>query len=117
MTTRKDIEKAIIAAINADAEDLRKDLQTLPEKVADTVRQLTPVLTGETEASIEVKSRKSELKKLGTRRTKLGEVYSDDDPERVNSIEFGRGADEEHGETPEHAMFRRAAALWQNIDL
>lgn len=116
-STRKDIEAAILAAINADYGELREDLQSLPERVADTVRELTPVLTGETKAAIEVKTRKSELKKLSTRKTKLGSVYSDDDPAKVASIEYGRGADEEHGATPEFAMFRRAAAIWQNAEI
>ncbi|MGJ6126194.1 hypothetical protein QN239_26815 [Mycolicibacterium sp. Y3] len=116
-STRKQIEQAILDAINASSSELRRDLQAVPEKVADTVRAFTPVLTGETKASIEVKTRKTALKKLSTRKTKLGTVYSDDDPAKIAALEYGRGADDEHGATPEFAMFRRAAAIWRDVKL
>lgn len=112
-----DIKKAILEAVNRDTGDVRRDLMELPDKLANTLREFTPVLTGRTEKSIEVKTRKSELKKLSTRRTKIGSVYSDDDPERVAAIEYGRGADQEHGATPEFAMFRRAVAAWEDREL
>lgn len=117
-SSKKDIEKAIIAAINEDTDgQLRELVMGIPERVEQTVRELTPILTGETERSIEVKSRKSEYKRIGTRRIKIGEVYSDEEPAKVNSLEFGRSADDEHGATPEFAMFRKAAAVWQQVEL
>ncbi len=117
-SSKKDIEKAIVAAINEDADgQLRELVMGVPERVADTVREFVPVLTGETKASIEVKSRKSEYKRIGTRRIKIGEVYSDEDPAKVNTIEFGRSAEDEHGATPEFAPFRKSAALWRWVEL
>jgi predicted nuclease with TOPRIM domain len=112
-STRDEFERAILEKISEDKELLAK-LAEVPAKIEKTVEELTPVLTGETVKSIEVKSRRSELKKLSTRRTRLGEVYSDEDPAKVNAIEFGRGADDDNGPTPEFAMFRRAAARWQD---
>jgi hypothetical protein len=106
----------VLRKINENKE-LRAKLEAIPKLVEKTVEELTPVDTGETLASIEVKSRRSELKRLSTRRTKLGTVFSDDDPERVNSIEFGRGAESEHGGTEGAYMFTRAAARWQDAKL
>jgi hypothetical protein len=115
-SSRDEFERAILEEINSDKELLRK-LETIPKLIEATVEELTPVLTGETVKSIEVKSRKSELKKLSTRRVKLGEVYSDEDPAKINTIEFGRSASDEHGATPEFAPFRKAAARWTDAKL
>lgn len=116
-SSKKDIERAIVAAINEDSDgELRALVMSIPERVEQTVRELTPILTGETERSIEVKSRKSEYKRIGTRRIKIGDVFSDDDPVRVNAIEYGRKKGD-HGTTPEFAMFRKAAAIWQQVEL
>lgn len=112
----REIKAAILEAINESAE-LRAVIESVPEKVEKTVEVFTPVLTGETQKSIETKHRKTAYKKLGTRRIKIGEVFSDSDPARVASIEYGRGADSERGATEEAAMFRRAAAVWNDMDL
>lgn len=109
--TTDGFEDAILAAISDNAE-LRAKLEVIPEAIEATVLELTPVLTGEFADSIEVKSRRSEWRKLSTRSTKIGEVYSDSDPALVNTLEFGRGADEKFGATTEFSMFRRAAARW-----
>ncbi len=114
-STADEIRQAIIDAINED-KSLLAELASIPGKIEKTVEQFTPVLTGETVRSISVKSRRSELKKLSTRRVKLGEVYSDDDPERVGAIEYGR-SDGEHGETEGAYMFQKAAAYWNELDL
>ncbi len=110
-SSNREIRDALFEAINDDTELLR-ELEAIPDKVAETVREYTPVLSGETVKSIEVKARRTAIRKLTTRRVSLGEVYSDDDPERVNAIEFGRGETDKHGGTPEFGMFRRAAAAW-----
>jgi hypothetical protein len=115
-TSRTEFERELLREISEDKE-LRAKLEAIPKLIEKTVEQLTPVLTGETVKSVEAKSRRSELKKLSTRRTKLGEVFSDDDPERVAAIEYGRSASDEHGEAPEWAMFRKAAARWQDAKL
>ncbi|ORA38705.1 hypothetical protein [Mycobacterium aquaticum] len=115
-SSKRDIEKAFIDAINEDPES-RRDLEKIPERVADLVREFTPVLTGETEKSIEVALRKTELKKLSKRKVKLGTVYSTSDPERVGAIEYGRDASDTNGASPEWAMFRRAAAAFENMEL
>jgi hypothetical protein len=115
-SSNSEIRDAILEAINNDAE-LFAELEALPDKIADTVREFTPILTGETVKSIEVKARRSAIKRLSTRLAKLGEVYSDDDPERVGAIEYGRGETDKHGGTPEFAMFRRAAAVWNTAEI
>ncbi|GFG49454.1 hypothetical protein CQY20_31935 [Mycolicibacterium agri] len=97
--------------------DLRAGLESLPRLVADTVQSLTPMDTGEARRSIEVKGRKLPYKRLSYRRIKIGEVYSDDDPAKINTLEYGRSASDDNGATPEFAMFRRAAELWDDADL
>ena len=117
-SSRNEIRDAILAAINEDKNgDLRRAIMDIPDKVADTVQQLTPVDTGTAKASIEVQARKTAYKRLSTRRIKIGEVYSDDDPAKIATLEYGRGASDDNGPTEEFAMFRRAAALWDDVDL
>jgi hypothetical protein len=106
-----DFEDAILQAISEDAE-LRAKLDLIPEAIEATVVELMPVDTGEAKLSVEVKHRRSEWKKLSTRATKIGEIYSDDEPGKIQTLEFGRGEDDKHGATPEFAPFRRAAARW-----
>lgn len=113
MSVAKDFEKAVMAAINEDTE-LRDLIEGVPDQIADTVQSFVPVDTGEAKASIEVKARRSPYKRLSTRKVKIGTVLSDDDPAKVNSLEFGRSGDNETGETEEFAMFRRAAAIWRD---
>lgn len=115
-STRSEIRRALLDAINEDKE-LRALVEGVPDKVAGTVEALTPVDEGTARRSIEVKARRTAYKRLSTRRVKIGSVYSDDDPAKINALEFGRGADTEHGETPEFAMFRRAAARWADMEL
>lgn len=122
-----DFKKALTAAINEDPDDeLREYVMSVPGKVEETVKEFVPKVptdkeaargigpTGRTEASIEVKSRKSEYKQLNTRRIKIGEVYSDDDHERVGAIEYGRKEGAKQGETQGAFMFARAAAAWND---
>ncbi|BBX01862.1 hypothetical protein BST36_20785 [Mycolicibacterium moriokaense] len=115
-SSRDEIEDAILSAIAEDAE-LRRQLEAIPDKVADTVTALVPVDTGTAKASIEVKARRSPYKRLSTRRIKIGEVYSDDDPAKINTLEYGRSESDDNGGTPEFAMFRKAAAVWNGADL
>ncbi len=112
-SSRSDIQREILAAINDNAA-LFAELESIPEQVEKTVEEFTPVLSGDTKRSIEVKHRKTALKKLSTRRVKLGEVYSDEDPAKVNTIEYGRSATDDNGATPEFAPFRKAAAHWND---
>jgi hypothetical protein len=113
---RSEFEAEMLAKISDDPE-LLSMIEGVPGEIADTVRAFTPVDTGRTRDSISIQSRKTALRRLSTRRVKVGSVFSDDDPKRVAAIEYGRGADAEHGETPEHAMFRRAVAAWIDRDL
>jgi hypothetical protein len=115
-SSQNEIRDAILDAINEDKE-IFVLLNSIPEKIERTVEEFTPVLTGETRKSISVKSRRTALKKLSTRRVTLGTVYSDDDPQRVAAIEYGRGESDEHGGTPEFAMFRKAAAQWDGAEI
>lgn len=114
-SSNNEIRDALLEAINESAE-LRAAIEAVPDKVAETVRAFTPVLTGETKASIEVKARRTPYLKLSTRRVKLGEVYSDDPPARVGAIEYGRH-NGEHGQTEGAYMFTRAAAVWDAAEL
>lgn len=114
-SSRAEIQKAILDAINESVE-LRATIESIPEQIEKTVEEFTPILSGETVKSIETKHRKTKYKKLSTRRIKIGEVYSDSDPARVNSIEYGRSAEDDNGDTPEFAMFRKAAAEWNDKD-
>lgn len=117
-SSRNEIKNAILAAINEDKSgELRRTIMAIPDKVADTVQQLTPVDTGTAKASIEVQARKTAYKRLGTRRIRIGEVFSEDDPQKIATLEYGRGASDDNGATEEFAMFRRAAALWNDVDL
>lgn len=111
-----EIEKAILDAIAEDTE-LRASLEAVPDKVAATVASLVPVDTGKAKASIEVKARRSPYKRLSPRRIKIGEVYSDDDPAKINTIEYGRSESDNNGSTPEFAPFRRGAAAFDAVDI
>jgi len=113
-SSTKDIRDALLDAINGSAE-LRAEIMAIPEKVEKTVEHFTPVLTGETVKSISTTHRKTPYKRLSTRRIKIGEVYSDDDPERVAAIEYGRHQGDS-GTSPEWAMFRKAAAWWSGTN-
>ncbi|MHA3020137.1 hypothetical protein ACXPWS_07655 [Mycobacterium sp. BMJ-28] len=115
-STPKEIEKALIAAINEQTPNLRRKLESLPDRGADLVRAFMPVRTGAARDSVRVDKRKSELKKLSTRKTKLGRVYSDGDPKKMAAIEYGRHNGEQ-GDTPEFAPFRRAANALRNLEL
>ncbi len=118
MTNQREIRDAILAAINEDKDGaLRRTIMAIPDKVADTVQMLTPVDTGTAKSSIEVQARKTAYKRLSTRRIKIGEVFSEDDPAKIASLEYGRGASDDNGPTEEFAMFRRAAAIWDAMDL
>jgi len=112
---KTDIQRAILDALNESPEVFRK-LEEIPERVAETVVVLMPEDTGEAKQSIEIKARKTAIKRLSTRRVKLGQVYSDDDPAKINTLEFGRSEEDDSGATPEFAVFRRAAALWHAKD-
>ena len=114
-SSRNEIRDDIAEAVS-DSAELRSLLMGLPERIEKTVESLTPYLTGETVKSITTTHRKTPYKRLSTRRIKIGEVYSDDDPERVGAIEYGRHAGE-HGEAPEWAMFRRAASILDASEL
>ncbi len=117
-STQKEIEQAIIAAINEDKDgELRDRIMSIPGEIEKTVIEFTPIVTGRTEKSIEVKSRKSEYKRLSTRKINIGEVYSDDDPERIGAIEYGRKPGAKYGESEGAFMFHRAAAAWNETDL
>lgn len=111
MLDSDEIRSAIMEAVS-ESKTLRAELMAFPEKVEKTVEHFTPVLTGQTVKSVTTKHRRSPYRKLSTRRTKIGEVYSDDDPARVGAIEYGRGDDAEHGGTEGAYMFTRAAAYW-----
>lgn len=114
--TSDEIRDALLEAINEDPKgELRALLMGFPERIEKTVEEFTPVLTGQTVKSISTKHRRTEYKRLSTRRIKIGEVFSDDDPVRVGAIEYGRNDTDEHGGSPEHAMFRRAAAYWDSV--
>jgi hypothetical protein len=115
-STRNEFEDEILAAISAD-NDLRARIEAVPDKIAATVTELTPVDTGTAKASIEVKARRSPWKRLSTRRIKLGEVFSDDDPAKINTLEYGRAETDDNGGTPEFAMFRKAAARWRDAEI
>jgi hypothetical protein len=122
-STAKEIEQALLAAIN-ESNELFEELEKVPEQIMRTVIEFAPVgnpavdpESGLTVADIDVSARRTKLKKLSYRKAKLGEVYSEDDPARVNSIEYGRAATDKHGGTPEHAMFRRAADLWNDVEI
>ena len=116
MLDRDDIRRAIFEAV-AKSDQLRALIDTVPDRVAATVASLTPVDTGTAKASIEVKARRTPWKRLSTRRIKVGEVYSDDDPAKIATLEYGRKASDDNGATPEFAMFRKAAARWEAVEL
>ncbi|MCV7221536.1 hypothetical protein [Mycolicibacterium elephantis] len=111
-----EIERAILDEIANDAE-LRAQLERIPDRVADTVQSFVPVDTGTAKASIEVQGRRTPYKRLGYRPIKIGTVRSDDDPAKVNTLEFGRGATAEHGATEAFYMFTKAAARWTDVEL
>lgn len=115
-SSRKEIEDAILEAI-AEDQELRTKLEAVPDAVADTVQSFTPVDTGTAKASIEVQARRTPYKRLGTRRIKIGEVFSEDDPAKINALEYGRSDADDSGGTPQFAMFRRAAAAWDGTTL
>ena len=112
---RKDIRDALLDAINDNAE-LRTEIEGVPDKVSHTVQGFVPIDTGTAKASIEVKARRTPYMRLSTRRIKVGEVVSDDDPQKIATLEYGRGETAEHGGTEAFAMFRRAAAMWNAGD-
>ena len=116
MSDSREIKAAILESIN-ESKELRALLESIPERVEKTVEGFVPVLTGETKASIETGYRRTPYKRLGTRRIKLGDVHSTSDPARTAAIEYGRGEDAEHGATPEFAPFRKAAAVWDDLDI
>jgi hypothetical protein len=115
-TSSRDFEDEILQKISED-DDLRARIEAVPDKIAATVAELTPVRTGTAKASIEVKARRSPWKRLSTRPIKVGEVFSDDDPAKIATLEYGRGADAKDGGTPEFAMFRRSAARWEDAEI
>lgn len=106
-----EIGRAILDAINK-SDGLRRDLASYPDKIADTVREFTPIRTGETRRSIEdIQARGIEYEHIDTRPVLIGEVYSDEPDEKIAAIEYGRKHGD-HGETAGAFMFARAAALW-----
>lgn len=112
-SSRAEIQKAILEAINESAE-LRATIEAAPDQLAGMVRANMPVDTGEAKLSVEVKARRTPYKRLTTRRITVGTVFSDDDPAKINTLEYGRSASDDNGETPEFAPFRRAAAEWND---
>jgi hypothetical protein len=117
MTSSHDeIEAAILQAIN-DSRELFTLLEGVPDEIGKTVASFVPVDTGTAKASIEVKARRTALKRLTKRRAKLGEVYSDDDHAKIATLEYGRDATDDNGPTPEFAMFRRAVMAWEGLEL
>lgn len=115
-STSKQIRDAILQAINENTE-LRELIESVPEQVAETVAEGVPVDTGTAQKSIEIKARRNAYKKLSTRRTRVGTVRSDDDFEKIMTLEFGRDATDDNGASPEFAMFRKAAQIWKDKDL
>lgn len=115
-SSRKEIEDAILEAI-AEDQELRAQLEAIPDKVADTVQSFTPVDSGTAKASIEVQARRTPYRRLGTRRIKIGEVFSEDDPAKINTLEYGRGEQDDNGPTPAFRMFTRAAAVWDGTNI
>lgn len=115
-SSRKDFEDEILDKISADA-DLRARIEAVPDRIAATVTEFTPVDTGTAKASIETKARRTPWKRLSTRRIKVGEVYSDDDPAKIATLEYGRGESDDNGGTPEFGMFRKAAARWMDAEI
>ena len=115
-SSQKDFEDAILEKISEDA-GLRARIEAVPDRVAATVTELVPVDNGELKGSIEVKARRSPWKRLSRRPIKVGEVFSDDDPAKVNTIEYGRSESDDNGGTPEFAPFRRAAARWIDAEI
>lgn len=114
MSSDRDIQRALLDAINKSA-DLKRELAAIPDKVADTVREFTPTRTGETRRSIEdIQSRNIDFERIDTHPVKIGEVFSDEDPAKIASIEYGRKHGD-HGETAGSFMFARAAAYWNEI--
>lgn len=114
--SQQEFADEILQKISED-DDLRARIEAVPDKIAKTVADFTPVRTGTAKASIEVKARRSPWKRLSVRAIMVGEVYSDDDPAKINTLEYGRGADAKDGGTPEFAMFRKAAALWEGAEI
>lgn len=114
-SSRNEIRAAIIEAIS-ESKELRATIMSIPERVEKTVEEFTPVLTGETVKSITTTHRKTPYRKLSTRRIKIGEVYSDDDPERVGAINYGRH-EGDSGQTEGAFMFQRAASVWESVEL
>jgi len=114
---KKLIEQAALDSINVSGE-LRGIIEDIPEQVLDTVKMIMQADsdTGEAKDSIGLKSRRNAYKKLSYRRVRVGTVESDLEPGHIGALEFGRGADQEQGETPEFAQFRRAAAIWQDAE-
>ncbi|MGB3352687.1 MAG: hypothetical protein WBB00_07925 [Mycobacterium sp.] len=115
-STSAEIRAALIEAVNESAA-LRTLIEAVPDQVSAAVTSFVPVDTGTAKASIEVKARRTAYKRLTTRRIKIGEVYSDDDPAKIGTLEYGRGANDENGPTEEFAMFRKGAALIDGTDL
>lgn len=113
-SSENDIRKAITDAIN-DSTELREWVMSVPEKIEQTVEHFTPVLTGETVKSIATRHRKTPYRRLSTRRIKIGQVYSDDDPVRVAAIEYGRH-DGDKGTTEGAHMFAKAVSWWMGKD-
>lgn len=85
-----EVENAIVDEIKDGK--AQTDVDAFTDKVADTVRGLSPVGTGKFRRSI--KTRKSPM---------AGQIYSDDDPDKVAAIEYGTS------DTPEFAPFAKAA--------
>lgn len=114
-SSRAEIQRALLDAINESVE-LRATIEAAPEQLALMVEANMPVDTGEAKQSVEVKARRTKYKKLTTRRIKVGSVYSDDDPAKINTIEYGRSAEDDNSSTPEFAPFRKAAAEFDGKD-
>lgn len=111
--TNNDIRDAIVEAVNESGE-LRTLIEGVPDKVADTVQGFVPVDTGTAKASIDVKARRNAYKRLTTRKIKIGTVLSEDDHAKIGTLEFGRSETDDNGGTKEFAMFRKAAAIWND---
>lgn len=100
----QDIQRAIAEAM-VESRDLPAEFDRFLDEVADTVRDLSPVGTGKFRNSIKARRLRNRLDAGALRRgASIGQVYSDDDPEKVAAIEFGTS------DTEEFAPFRKAAA-------
>lgn len=78
MIDPREVERAIAEEVKRGA--AQPDVDEFTEQVADTVRDFSPVGTGKFRRSIKTNK---------TGRLDGNYVYSDDDPEKVEALEYG----------------------------